>query len=124
MENTTVKNNEPKTNVEVSCNTWKKILFGIQQKENKQHQTGAQINILNFAYENESSLDYDARNLHNDIEIAIRRLEKAKRDLEKGDVDCINSCGILQSLSTDIDMGVTKVKQGIKNRQAYKHFQK
>ena len=68
---------------------------------------------------NERDIEFTAKSLRQKLEDAKGRIEKALQNLDNDQVSSLNSCGILQGLSAEIDSEMTKLKTMLNNRGFY-----
>lgn len=91
-------------------------------EQNKTIPESVEGSLLAQAYENEVDIEHKTKNLQQSIESAICRLQENLRYLQRGEIRCMSSCGILQGLNHDIDSGIVELKLLTKGRKFYSEY--
>ncbi|MEK0336600.1 MAG: hypothetical protein QQN41_04100 [Nitrosopumilus sp.] len=89
----------------------------------KINDTSKEISRLsNMAYQNENDIAYSAKTLESNLKRGIQRLTETLQYLREGTTGLLGACGVMQGLNHDIDVEITKIQSGIKNRAFYSNL--
>ena len=77
--------------------------------------------FLSRAYGNEHGIEMDVAQLQSTLTNARDEIDRALERIERDQAQCLNSCGILQSLNGNIDRQVIELKAKIAARGYYLH---
>ncbi len=84
----------------------------------------AEYSLLGWAYENEGEILCTTKQIDQIVKSIQDRTNEVQRRLKDGCPEGLNSCGILQGLSGELDMAVTKLTHSVKQRSVYKNVLK
>jgi len=91
-----------------------------RENQSKLFTTQDDSQLKPWAWQNECDIEATAQNLESNLNSAANRIREAAELLNDGNISCLNSCGIVQQLNTEIDSGVMKLQTLIKNRKMYR----
>ena len=91
-----------------------------RENQSKLFTTQDDSQLKPWAWQNECDIEATAQNLESNLNSAANRIREAAEFLNDGNISCLNSCGIVQQLNTEIDSGVMKLQTLIKNRKMYR----
>ncbi|HUV65383.1 MAG TPA: hypothetical protein VMW24_15915 [Sedimentisphaerales bacterium] len=100
-----------------------KVKTQLVELSKQAHESGhdTQATFLSRAYGNEHGIEMDVNQLQNTLWNARDEIDRALERIERDQVQCLNSCGILQSLNGNIDRQVIELQAKIAARGYYLH---
>jgi hypothetical protein len=90
----------------------------VNKYEHRNVNNASELALLDLAIENESALGFVGQRLDMALDNAVKDLRDAQRDLQDNP-NSLNSCGILQSLNTSIDVYTAEIKARLAIRNMY-----